>query len=480
MKRAAVTAMIAATLAAGAVEGAPAAVSPLALPGPGFCVPAPDDATYVPRTVKAVGVAGGATKPIAILDTGVDPTTPQLAGRVLQGYDAATGAPVADDPDGHGTEAASLAAAAGPGVQGVSPGSPILPIRIYDAQRASSVDVLVKGIALAVAKGAGVIVIGGAGPLASVSDDDVRKVTTAIDAAFARGVLTVAGSGDDGGSAPMLPAGLPHVLVAGSATATQTRSAQTDTGPWLDLLAPAEGVEAALPPALCAFGFAFSGGTSFAGPSLGGAAALVLAHRPTLTTQQAFELLRRSGADIGVSGRDDDSGYGMLDVSAALSATALAKESGAEVDDDPHWLRGTYARAHPALLTATKLRFKVRGTVSPAKDPADVYAVKLAKRERIVASVTADDPNALLELSILSPGAGDFDVTDGVDDTRLVATGGLSSDPQLELRASRAGTYFVAVQAADAVDASDPTAAVADLVPYRLSAYKQRPSAKRR
>jgi hypothetical protein len=204
-----------------------------------------------------------------------------------------------------------------------------------------------------------------------------------------------------------------------------------------------------------------------------------MAQRPGLTVQQHFELLRRAGTDIGQIGRDDDSGYGVLNVGAAMAAAPQPKEGGAEVDDDPFWVRGPYAGAHPLLLTKTKLRFKVKGSVSPAKDPSDVYRVQLTRRERMVVTVAAADPTALLELAILGPKAGDFDVSEGLDESRLVATGGLSNDPQVELTARATGTYYVAVLAADAVDLDDPTAAAADLEPYQLSAYKQHRTVKK-
>jgi hypothetical protein len=251
-----------------------------------------------------------------------------------------------------------------------------------------------------------------------------------------------------------------------------------NTGPWLDLLVLGEGVTAPLPGSVCVHGYGFSTGSSFAAPSLGGAVALLQAQRPELTTQQLFELARRAGTDLGAAGRDDDSGYGLLDLGTAMTAVPLAKETGAEIDDDPYWVRGTYAKAHPQLLTKSKLRFKAKGSVSPAKDPADVYRVSLSKRDRMVVTVSGADVGALLELSILGPGAGDFDVTDGVDEFRLVATGGLSNDPQLEVTASRSGTYYIAVSAAD-IDPEDPNSAPADLEPYQVSAYKQHKKAKK-
>jgi hypothetical protein len=61
----------------------------------------------------------------------------------------------------------------------------------------------------------------------------------------------------------------------------------------------------------------------------------------------------------------------------------------------------------------------------------------------------------------------------------LLSTGGLSNAPQLELRAPRTGTYYIAVEASDAVDPEDPTFVPADADPYQLSAYKQRKKAKK-
>src|SRR5206468_2130217 len=108
------------------------------------------------------------------------------------------------------------------------------------------------------------------------------------------------------------------------------------------------------------------------------------------------------------------------------------------------------------------------------KSTADSLAkgIALAVRHGSRAILIAD-PSALLELSILGPKAADLDITNAVDRNRLVGTGGLSQDPQVELTAGRSGTYYIAIEAPDAVDPDDPTATVPDAAPYRLSAYKQ-------
>jgi hypothetical protein len=467
-------------LLAGPAAGDATAAGPaLSVPAAGFCVPAPDDGSSVPRALGALGIGAPGTAPLAVLDTGVDPAVPQLAGRVLPGVDAATGAPLAGDFDGHGTEAAGIAASGGAGVLGVAPATPVLPVRIFDLTRTATAQTLARGIDQAVRRGARVAVIEGSGPLDAVTLEDRELLARAIGNAWAAGTLVVAPSGDEGTDVATVAGALPHVLTVGAASPQGTRSGQSNSGPWVDVVAPGEAVTGPLPGGVCNLGFGFGTGTTFAAPAVAAGAAVVLARRPGLTMQQDFELLRRAAADLGTAGRDPDTGYGLFSLQAALTAKAPGKETQREVDDDPYWVRGRFAKTHPALLTKSKMRFKAFGSVNPSEDPADVYPIRLIKGERVVVSVTAADPNALLELSILRPTAGDFDVTEEVvDETVAVATGGYSSDPQVELRASATGLYYVAVGASDPVDEDDPTATPPDTEPYTISAYKQRKKAK--
>ncbi|HEU4974950.1 MAG TPA: S8 family serine peptidase, partial [Baekduia sp.] len=453
----------------------------MSIGAPGYCTPAPEDGLALAKAAGAGGIAATPTRPIAVLDTGVDPTAPQLAGRVMQGYDAGTGAPVSGDPDGHGTEAAGLAAGAGPGAWGLSPGSPILPIRIAGADRVVTADALANGIGLAVQHGAGVIYISGTGPLVDPFDAPSWKVLRAIDSAVSFGVLVVAGAGDDnspspgGTTAPIagMPGALPHVLTAAAATVAGERVDSSNSGPWVDVLAPTEGASAPLPLASCLHGYGFSRGTSFAAAALAGGAALVQARRPDLTPQQQYELLRRATDDVAEDGHDALTGFGRLDIATALTASPLPAEPGAEVDDDPFWLRGLFAKAHPPLLTPRKRVARTTGSVSAAKDPSDVYPVRLRKRDKLSVVVTAASPSGELELSILNTTAGDFDVTNGATKTLLKGTGGVSSAPTLAVRVKRAGRYYVAVSTIDAVDPEDPTFAPPTQEPYLLKVSRR-------
>src|SRR5215208_2801379 len=115
---------------------------------PTGCVPAPQqpNKSIANQTNAALADIGGApTKPIAILDTGIDPNVAELSGRVLADHDVVGGFPVPDQ-DGHGTEVASVAAAAPGLVQGISPTSPVFSVRIWNSTGNTKPDVIVNAI----------------------------------------------------------------------------------------------------------------------------------------------------------------------------------------------------------------------------------------------------------------------------------------------------------------------------------------------
>lgn len=200
------------------------------------------DANQSQRLVTAVGaaaiVAPETTKPVAILDTGVDPNTRELVGRVLPGFNAATGSNDTSDIDAHGTEVAAVAAAKAGRFQGISPTSPILPIEIYNRSSETTAAWVVRGIEEAVARGAGVINLSSSNPAADVDPKDAAVLDQAITAAFAKGTITVVAAGNEGKGDAAVPGSLTRVLTVGSATAEGTRDAFSNFGPWIDLVSP--------------------------------------------------------------------------------------------------------------------------------------------------------------------------------------------------------------------------------------------------
>jgi subtilisin family serine protease len=446
----------------------------------GFCAPTPAAVdARIATAINAISVSAPDTPPIAILDTGVAAAVPEIGDRLVAPFDATTGGSDSSDLDGHGTEVAGLAAGGTGLIRGTSPTSPIMPVRVFNRLGASSVQWLVAGINWAAEHGAAAINISSATAAADASAAEITALTRAASDAFNRGALVVAAAGNEGTAQADLPASLPHVLAVGASDLTGARATFSNTGPWVDVVAPAASMTAPSPSAYCPSGYGVANGTSFAAPSVSGAIALLAKLRPTLSAQQRFDVLRTSARDVDPAGRDDETGFGLLNVEAAVAATAPPLGSSPEVDDDPFYVRGPFSKTHPTRLTKAR-KVRLTGQVSPAKDPADVYPVRLKKGERFVASAIVTGRDSLISLGLWKPAVGDFDVSNGVAKQQIVSSGGFASDPVLKLRATKAGTYFVSVEAPDALDPDDPTAVVPSSEPYRLVLSKQPPPVKKK
>jgi hypothetical protein len=437
---------------------------------PTGCVPAPrqpDRAVATQTDATLADIGGVPTKPIAILDTGIDPNAPELAGRVLPDHDVVGGFQVPDQ-DGHGTEVASVAAGAPGLMQGISPTSHVFSVRIFNSTGNSSSGIVVQAITAAVQNGAGVINISAAGNVADATDQDNQVLIVAIAQAFNAGVLVVAPSGNEGKTQADAPGAYPHVLTAGSGNAGQGRDLFSNSGPWVDLVSPASDITVATPTSVCSSGYAQVKGTSYASPAVAGAAAMVQAVKPGLKAQQIFDIVRQSGSDLGLTGWDQDTGFGLLDVNAAISA-ATPKLIGNEVDDDIMFAK--LKPIIPLMLGKAKL---IQDSESAAKDNTDVFRIKLKKGEAISASITTKTPNAYFSISLLDRTAGPLDMTNDVTKHILKDSGGLSPTPFLNKRVKKGGTYYIAVETPDTlqddVDETTPTDQ-----PYTLKLKRQKP-----
>ena len=166
---------------------------------------------------------------VAVLDTGVDPASPDLTGVVLGGAGRSfvPGSPSpTTDPNGHGTHVAGIIAASpgnGIGGSGVA-AARILPVTVADAGGRTTASALVRGLAYASARGARVINISFGGRGFSRPEQD------AIDRASLRGALIVVAAGNTGGQrAPGVPRRLP--AGAGGRRPRRERPAAGPVGP---------------------------------------------------------------------------------------------------------------------------------------------------------------------------------------------------------------------------------------------------------
>ncbi|MET8834495.1 type VII secretion-associated serine protease mycosin [Micromonospora sp. NPDC004540] len=255
---------------------------------------------------------------VAVIDSGVDGSHPDLAGQVLPGLDlVAPGGADGPDPVGHGTTVAGLIAGRADddsGVVGLAPDARILPVRVLDDEnRYDDAMIVAKGVRWAVDNGARVInlSLGGGG--------DSPALAAALDYAFARDVVVVACTGNLATSnSPKVwyPAREPGVLaVAGLDRNSENLWSGSITGHQTVLTAPAT----ALYGARTDGGYWRVQGTSFAAPLVAAAAALVRARYPRMSAGDVVNRLITTARDLGPTGRDDRFGYGLVDPVAALT-----------------------------------------------------------------------------------------------------------------------------------------------------------------
>ena len=302
----------------------------------------------------------------AVIDGAADTTVPDLAGvQVIRNTTV---------DDLHGTAVASVIAgrANGVGMVGMYPGAPVLSI----GTDLTIADVI-QCIQAAIDAHAAVINMSYGSPYYSYGEDTVLAY------AVSRGVVPVAAAGNDretvgpdGTTNPVLyPAALPHIVsVAATGPSGATSAFSTSNGA-VDLAAPGEGVLTAVPTAWdddgLADGYERLDGTSFAAPIVAGAAAWLRAARPNLSAGQIADVLRLSATDIGATGWDEDSGYGLVNIKAALTARAPASDT-LEVNDDISWVDGRrLGRPDPFVKRS------LHGVVDYWKDYADVYRVQV-------------------------------------------------------------------------------------------------------
>ena len=166
--------------------------------------------------------------------------------------------------------------------------------------------------------------------LGGTERDDL--IEQAIDAAYAKGSLVVAASGNDGdqGNPADYPADYPHVLTVGATDENNTVAPFSNRSPYVDLVAPGQNVTVATADDAS---WEAESGTSFSTPIVSGSAAWVWTARPQLDNTQLFEVMRRSATDVPPAGHDDASGYGMLDVAAALAYPAPVRDPFEPNDD---------------------------------------------------------------------------------------------------------------------------------------------------
>lgn len=259
---------------------------------------------------------GSAAVTLAILDTGIQGTHPDLLGRVIPGRNVYDGNDNTDDPHGHGTHVTGIAAANGDnavGVAGVNWNCRLLPVRCTSSSGSTTASITSDAMMWAVDNGADILSMS-----LQFYSDSALLLSDAVTYAVDHGVLPVAASGNGRGQLVAFPARYAPCVAVGGTTRFDQRWSSANYGPELDVVAPALEVYSLWN----GNGYLTFSGTSMATPHVSGLAALLLGFNPSLTPGQLTDILTATVDDLGPGGFDIEYGYGRINAYAALAAAS--------------------------------------------------------------------------------------------------------------------------------------------------------------
>lgn len=269
----------------------------------------------------AEGVFGGGVK-VAVFDSGIDYTHPELAGTYAGGYNAFDGSDDAMDSQWHGTHVAGTIAAArdGLGVVGVAPTVALYGVKVLGADGDGSFSGVIAGLEWAVNNNIAV-----ANHSYGSGGNPGSAVETAFVNAAAAGVLNIAAAGNSGhpsgrGDTVGYPAAFDSVVAVAATDENDSRARFSSHGPAVELAAPGVEIVSTYPNRQ----YAIANGTSMASPHVAGVAALVRSLDPNLTVAEVRAILNNSAIPLGSA---NWYGSGLVNVPDALALVAHDDET---------------------------------------------------------------------------------------------------------------------------------------------------------
>ncbi|HVL32860.1 MAG TPA: S8 family peptidase [Actinomycetota bacterium] len=301
---------------------------------------------------RAWSVSRGAGATIAVIDTGVDRSHPDLGSNVV----FANGANVTcstggkgngkrkskcdpnnpSDDHGHGTHVAGIAAALtdnGVGVAGTAPSARILAVKALDSSGSGGIDDIAAGIRFAADRSDVINLSLGELPGVHFIPGINDPIDSALEYAWSRGVTIVAAAGNDGAPLCSYPAAYARVICVGAVDRFDLKTFYSNFGAGIGVVAPGgvgsvfcdddNDIWSTYPlsrDTTCtrSQGYETLAGTSMATPFVAGVAALLSAQG--LTNQQIVDRLRTTSDDLGSPGYDPVYGYGRINAARAVGA----------------------------------------------------------------------------------------------------------------------------------------------------------------
>ncbi|MDM8557890.1 S8 family serine peptidase [Candidatus Parabeggiatoa sp. HSG14] len=260
---------------------------------------------------------------IALLDSGVYPSHPDLSANILfeQGYDFGDKDDKPYDGNGHGTAMAGLMVAQChnyKGVCGVAPSAKIIPYKINQQDKDQFFASDLAAAILAAANSSAKIL-----SLSLVLNKDSQLVQDALRYAKTQDKIVVAAAGNEGNNTVAYPANLPWIVGVGAFDKKGQRLRKSNYGNGLSLSAPGIDLLTTLP----GTGYAdWYDGTSAAAALVSGVLALMAARQPTVTAPELISTLLASCQDVNTPGFDSQYGFGHLNVPNSFSVTTPTLE----------------------------------------------------------------------------------------------------------------------------------------------------------
>ncbi len=263
---------------------------------------------------------GSASIVVAVLDSGISQSHPDLAGKIVANQNFSDSATV-DDVYGHGTHVAGIAAAVtnnGVGVAGLGYNTRLLDVKVLGDGGSGLYSWIAQGITWAADHGAQVINLSLGGTTAS------STLESAVNYAWSKGAVVVAAAGNDASSAPEYPAYYANAVAVAATTDLDKLAPFSDYGDWVDVGAPGISIYSTIPG-----GYGYMSGTSMATPYVAGLAALLFSRLTDSNgdgrlNDEVRAQIQATADNIGVSGI----GSGRIDAYRAVTEVAAPPTTG--------------------------------------------------------------------------------------------------------------------------------------------------------
>ncbi|MFZ2071774.1 MAG: S8 family serine peptidase [Halobacteriota archaeon] len=263
--------------------------------------------------VSLTGNAGAGIN-IAIIDTGINYSHPDLKDNYKGGYDFVNNDTDPGDDNGHGTHCAGIIAAEanGKGIVGVAPAANLYAIKVMNSTGRGYISDVIAGFEWSITHHMDII------SMSIGSTHDSRALHDACDKAYNVGLLLVSSAGNNGnadgtGDTVTYPGKYDSVIAVAAVDSQNKRASFSSTGLEVELAAPGVNIYSAY----LNNTYATMSGTSMACPHVTGTAALVWAAYPDYIHVNVRERLQATAEDLGKPGKDDAFGYGLVNAETA-------------------------------------------------------------------------------------------------------------------------------------------------------------------